>query len=154
MGVTSSLQRREEIKTSSATFLICKIGTGIPYLAEVLRSLISICRALRKTKHKAKRCSLAGGCSAEHSQASTIVGAAGGSCKSGRSQDVQVLVAQIKTGDQEGTMMLADRQTQEPRAVASRNRACLAPSRACQPKQVPQLPPISHSVARLLVITS
>jgi len=42
-------------ETSSAAFLICKIGTGIPYLAEVPRRLISICRALRKTKHQAKQ---------------------------------------------------------------------------------------------------
>lgn len=45
---------RRLFETSSAGFLICKIGTGIPYLAEVLRRLISICRALRKTKHKAE----------------------------------------------------------------------------------------------------
>lgn len=42
-------------ETSSAAFLICKIGAGIPYLAEVLRRLISICRTLHKTKHKAKQ---------------------------------------------------------------------------------------------------
>lgn len=47
-------------ETSSAAFPICKIRTRIPYLVEVLRRLISICRALQKTKHKAKRCSLAG----------------------------------------------------------------------------------------------
>lgn len=52
---------RRLFETSSAAFLICRIGTGIPYLAEVLRRLISICRTLRKTKHKAKQsCSLAG----------------------------------------------------------------------------------------------
>lgn len=47
-------------ETSSAAFPICKIRTRIPYLVEVLRRLISICRALQKTKHKAKRCGLAG----------------------------------------------------------------------------------------------
>lgn len=46
---------RRLFETSSAAFLICKIGTGMPYLAGVLRRLISICRALWKTKHKAKQ---------------------------------------------------------------------------------------------------
>lgn len=68
---------RRLFETSSAAFLICKIGAGIPYLAEVRRRLISICRAMQKTKHKAKQRAAAwqGGCSREQGQTSATAGA-------------------------------------------------------------------------------
>lgn len=84
-GTTIFAGEERLFETSSGAFLICKIGAGIPYLAEVPRRLISICRALQKTKHQVQQ-------SRECSQASATA-----LDSRGWSQDLQVVVQTAQT---------------------------------------------------------